>query len=119
MQCLTITVYKRGGDLVLESQFVDLKLSSDRRLWIRRNWKKDNQHLDSGVKIPMGLSRAQKEMWLMEYRKRLIEKQGEMVARDLKDRRIPSMMMTLDDDDEEDEELDDEDDTEEEKEETR
>lgn len=112
---MTIQIYKNGNDLILESTFVDLKITSDRKLWVRRNWKKDTNHIDSGVKVPMGMSRVQKEMWLLDFRKKLIEKQTEMLSK-MNTHRVPSMILSMEEDESEDEELDEEDSTEEEKE---
>jgi hypothetical protein len=110
---MTIQLFKKGNDLVLESQFVDLKITSDRKLWVRRNWKKESQHVDTGVRVPMGLSRSQKELWLMEFRKKMIEKQGELLVKQ-QDRRVPSMLVTLDDEDDESDDVEEEEDDEEE-----
>lgn len=69
------------GDIALLSPQVDLKLTPDRTLFVRypEQYSKETkrgQYKSTNRKVQKGMTRAQKELWLVRFRQRLLEHLG-------------------------------------------
>lgn len=71
-----IRAESKHGEITLYGDIVSVKITPDRRVWVR--WEgKQGRFGDVGRKIPMGMSRSQKEMYLLQYRNLLLERFAE------------------------------------------
>lgn len=71
-----ITLYEKYGEVRLESPEMNLKILSNRELYIQRPDKNAHTKVE-GVKVPKGLSADDKMIWLVRYRELLIENLSE------------------------------------------
>lgn len=74
----------RDGAVILESEQVDLKITPDREVWVRRGtpvvygsvirWEKAQNYNSIGRKIERGFSREEKQIFLMKLRMAVLKK---------------------------------------------
>ena len=71
-----IELYNKKGVYYLFSDEFDLKIDTNRRLYLRRHDEKnENIYIFSGIQLDYGMSREEKEIYLLEARKILVEQE--------------------------------------------
>ena len=56
-------VYSIYGDVIVEGEIVNLKITSDRKLY--KQSKDDKQYVYTERRVPIGMSKEQKELYLI------------------------------------------------------
>lgn len=70
---MAIKLFVQGGELILESNIVNLKVTSDRKIFSQINGR-DTQYQFTGKKTPFGTSLEQKQILLMKLRQKIVDK---------------------------------------------
>lgn len=84
---MAIVLSSKNGEIILESNSVDLKITRDRKVMVRypdKDKKEDARGNFSyiGKKIEMGYSRQEKEIWLIKLRAKVVERLQEKVSQE-------------------------------------
>ena len=69
---MAINIFAKDNELVLTSNRIDIKILSDRRVFVK--YPEDPRFLYKGYKIKPGLSRKEKELWLLKLRNQIVER---------------------------------------------
>jgi ABC-type taurine transport system substrate-binding protein len=72
-------ILTKDGTVILESDEIDLKITPDREVWVRRadNGKKKPYFESINRKVDYGLSVDEKQLFLMNVRYRFLEMQSQ------------------------------------------
>ncbi len=70
---MAIKIYVQHGELILESNIVNLKVLSDRKIYSQVH-PRDPQYNFTGKKTPYGMTVEQKQMLLLKLRQKIIDK---------------------------------------------
>jgi len=68
-----LLVDSKHGEVSVVGRVVSVKITPDRKVWVR--WEsKSSRFVSLGRKVPQGLSRVDKELWLVRYRNLILER---------------------------------------------
>lgn len=99
------TITEEDHALMLRSNEVDLKITSDRQLWSRiPKLKERKTFTPTGRKVPYGMTKEQKVVWLARLRRDIMRRLDNEVkprddAEEEEERGNNEIMITVDDDD--------------------